>query len=82
MTNREKLMEELAALDNDAFVFVVLSRNASVPEDIQAFVCLDCKAEYGGHCPDPDGPCALSMEDWLDRPCIPGRRLITEEALS
>ena len=83
MTNREKLMEELAALDNASFDHVVLSRMSDLPEALQGYTCQDCRAEHGGECPGSgDGsPCALSLVDWFDRPCTHDR-LITEEALA
>lgn len=68
MTNREKLLEELAALDNAAFYIALTDHRCCVAmENAQ---CTDCVGRFGPcPCPDADGPCRVSTEEWMDWPC-------------
>ena len=67
MTNREKLMDELCGLSNDAlYMMMADNRLTRALDDLQ---CDSCKAEYG-RCmsTSDDTPCPLSLSEWLDRP--------------
>ena len=79
LTNREALMEELDKLDDETFVYMVLSRMSDLPENIEDARCQDCKAEHGGLCVNlDDEPCPISTAEWLSMPCT-HERLIKEE---
>ena len=70
MTNRDALMEELSALDNDTFERMILSRKSDLPEVLEKIKCDDCKKQHGGQCPVPDdNACATSMNEWLSQTC-------------
>jgi len=71
MTNRDVLMEDLAALDDATFEYVVLSRQSEMPEHLQELVCEDCKKQHDGKCtaPDDDDKCPFSSTEWLSFPC-------------
>ena len=77
MTNREALMEELDALDDATFEYMVLSRQSDLPEILESAKCRDCKKEHGGKCPldDDDDACVLKLNDWLSQPCTHERLL-------
>lgn len=68
MTNREKLMEELNALSNDAFYMMLAdNRLTRAMDDAQ---CDYCKAHVR-RCPSQDCddvPCPVSLSDWLNLP--------------
>lgn len=75
MTNRAKIMEELAAMDNEGF-FDAMSDNR-VTTAMENHQCEDCKARWGD-CPAVDdglGPCRVSTEDWMDWECVHQRLL-------
>ena len=71
MTNRDVLMEDLAALDNATFEYMVLSRQSDLPEMIENIKCADCKKQHGDKClaPDDDTPCVTKLADWFSQPC-------------
>lgn len=71
LTNREALMEELDALNNDTFYRMILSRESDLPEVLDKFKCQDCQKRHGGKCPAPgdDDPCVTSTAEWLSQTC-------------
>lgn len=71
LTNREALMEELDALNDDTFDRMILSRESDLPEVLGEFKCQDCKKKHGGNCPasGDDDPCVTSMAEWLSQTC-------------
>lgn len=65
MTNREKLMEELGALSNEALYAAIGFNRLNVALD--SAKCADCKAGHGGQCVAPDDdPCPVTFEDWME----------------
>ena len=68
LTNREALMEELAALDNETF-FRMMAGNRVIAI-MERHQCEDCRARFG-ECPSRDDvtPCRVSTEDWMDWEC-------------
>lgn len=74
MTNREKLMAELAGLDNAAF-YMALAENDAVTA-MENRQCEDCAATLGPcPCPDGEAPCRLPTEEWMDWECRQDRIL-------
>jgi hypothetical protein len=71
LTNREALMEELDALNNDTFERMILSRESDLPEVLEQIKCDDCKKQHGGKCPAPDDdtPCVITLSEWMSQPC-------------
>ena len=67
MTNREKLIEEIAQLPNDE-LFVLCTAISKVDR----FLCEDCKAA-GRDCPEDD--CGYE-DEWMAQPCKRDRLLI------
>jgi hypothetical protein len=67
-TNRDKLIEELGALDSTAFYNEMADNN--VTRAIDDAMCDDCKANHGGRCvaTGDDEPCPVTLEDWMDMP--------------
>lgn len=67
-TNREKLLEELSALDSTALYNEMADNN--VTRAIDDAMCDDCKARHGGRCviSSDDEPCPTTLEDWMDAP--------------
>jgi hypothetical protein len=67
-TNREKLLEELSALDSTALYNEMADNN--VTRAIDDAMCDDCKAEHGGRCvaSGDDEPCPTTLDDWMDAP--------------
>lgn len=78
MTNRDQLIDELAALDG-AKLYAVLADNR-LTQRIDDLKCEDCHRLNGGMCPVPGGDdvCALMQEDWLELPCE-RERLLPED---
>lgn len=68
MSNREVLLEDLAALDNEQMYRMLAdNRLTRVIDDLH---CEDCHRLHGGKCPKPDSDdCVISVEAWLDMPC-------------
>ena len=66
MTNRERIMAELATLDNGTFYGVMNDNNVCVSMECRQ--CLDCKAAHEGICKaiGDDDSCSVSTEDWMD----------------
>ena len=80
MTNRDQLIDELAALPGEALIRVLETDRAAMA--LEWLRCDDCKAAHGGECPLPEGqditedhPCPTSMADWLEMPCTRERLL-------
>ena len=68
MTNREALMEELDALDDEAFEKALDS--VSISDQLGNAMCADCEATHGGKCPyESDDECPHRLKDWLSQPC-------------
>ena len=67
MTNREKLIEEIAQLPNDELFVLCIGKF-----QVDMFICDDCKAS-GYAC--PDGDCDYEAE-WMAQPCKRDRLLI------
>lgn len=68
MTNREVLLEDLAALSPSG-LYEVLADNR-LTQLIDDMHCEDCHRLHGGKCPKPDeADCDLSTEAWLERAC-------------
>lgn len=67
-TNREKLLEELSALDSTALYNEMADNN--VTRAIDDAMCDDCKAKHGGRCvaSGDDEACPTTLEDWMDAP--------------
>lgn len=79
-TNRDALLDELAALPGEALIEALANDRAA--DALEWLRCDDCKAAHGGECPLPDGqditedhPCPTSMADWLEMPCTRERLL-------
>ena len=77
MTNREALMEELDALDDEAFLRVMFGEQYSRKNGINLFMLLDgmvcekCKAAHGGKCSyDENNPdsCTFDIKAWISQP--------------
>lgn len=79
MTNREALMEELDALDNEDFERLVLDCNSPLPEALNTIKCNECKRRHDGKCPAPgdDDECIVTMDSWLSETCY-GESLLSE----
>lgn len=73
-TNREKLLEELGALDSSSLYDEMADNN--VTRAIDDAMCDDCKAKHG-RCVSTgdDTPCPITLDDWLDQPNI-GKRIL------
>ena len=78
MTNREALMEELDALDDDAFLCAMFGEQYSRKKGINLFMlldgmtCEDCKAAHGGECAYVEGKpdsCICDLNTWISQPC-------------
>lgn len=71
MTNREALMEELDALDDEAFEHMILSRQSDLPEMLEGIKCNDCLEQHNGKCPAPgdDDRCVITLPEWFSQPC-------------
>ena len=68
MTNRERLMADLSALDNAA-LYHALTDNRAISR-LEINQCDDCKAKHDGACPWPDDDaCNLDTETYMDWPC-------------
>lgn len=67
-TNRDKLMEELGALDSTALYDEMADNN--VTQAIDDAMCDDCKANHSGRCvaTGVDEPCPVTLEDWMQMP--------------
>ena len=81
MTNRDKIMEELADLSAADFYSAMADNDTTVA--IENWTCEDCKALYGdGKCvnPEDNGPCRISTEDWLGMDCMHDRLLADRRA--
>ena len=75
MTNREKLMEELAGLSGYEFFRAMADNHTTMA--IDRGMCADCE-ELFAYCPlldREDQPCRLTVEAWLDMPCRRERML-------
>lgn len=84
MTNREALMEELDALDDDTFLCVMFGEQYSRKKGINLFMlldgmtCEDCKASHGGECAYVEGKpdsCTFDIKAWISQPCTHERLL-------
>lgn len=67
-TNRDKLLEELSALDSTALYNEMADNN--VTRAIDDAMCDDCKAKHGGRCvaSGDDEPCPTTLDDWMASP--------------
>lgn len=74
LTNRGRLLEELAELSNDA-LYLAFADN-KITRAIDDAMCDDCKAE-NGRCMSTgdDTPCPFTLDEWMDRP-NEGRRIL------
>lgn len=68
MSNREKILEELAAMDNETLFNMMCSYQVSRVDD---FLCADCHT-VGHRCPEED--CDF-VDEWMREPCRHGRLL-------
>ena len=70
MTNREKLLSELAGMTNDQLEMVLFGvDNYSLQAHVDEMHCKDCRERFG-RCPAPDDePCATSTADWFSWEC-------------
>ena len=68
MSNREVLLEDLAALDSEQMYRMIAdNRLTRVIDDLH---CEDCHRMHGGKCPKPDSDdCVITSEEWLELPC-------------
>ena len=74
LTNREKLMEELAGLSNEA-LYLAFADNR-LTRAIDDAMCDDCKAEHGRcYSTGDDTPCPITLDEWMDRPNAGKRNL-------
>ena len=73
MTNREKLLEDLAALSPED-LYTQLADN-HLTRLIDDLTCEDCHAAHGDQCPDGDNACVMPADAWLEQTC-PRERLI------
>lgn len=62
-TNRERIMQELAAMDNQTF-YRVLDGNADPA--ITDRLCRACTDRHGGKCPLGEEDCLLWDGSWLE----------------
>ena len=67
MTNREKLMEELAGLSADDFYAILADNHLTRCIDDQQ--CNDCSSINGGCKTTADDECAITTNAWLEMPC-------------
>ena len=68
ITNREKLVQELAATDDETFTRIIAF---ATDQAVGHLMCRDCEAEHGGECPraDDEEPCEIDFIDWFRMPC-------------
>ena len=62
-TNRERIMQELAAMDNQTFYRVL---DCSADPAITDRLCRACKDRHGGKCPLGEEDCLLWDGSWLE----------------
>ena len=67
MTNREKLMEELAGLPAEVFYGMMADNHLTIIIDDRQ--CADCSDINGGCKAHGDEECLITMEAWLGMPC-------------
>lgn len=66
-TNREKLLEELSALDSTALYNEMADNN--VTRAIDDAICDDCKARHGSCVATGDDEiCPTTLDDWMASP--------------
>ena len=77
MTNREKIMAEINAMDDEQLADLLLGSEYS--NTIANEVCGDCEAELGP-CTyeNVDDTCQLSEANWMRKPCRRERLLVKE----
>lgn len=73
-TNREKLLDELSKLSNEA-LYLAFADN-KLTRAIDDAMCVDCKAKHG-RCVSTgdDTPCPITLDDWMDAPNT-GKRIL------
>ena len=64
MTNRDRIMAELATMDNQTF-YKALAGDAD--PSLTDRLCRRCEAKYGGECPLGEEDCLLWDGNWLER---------------
>ena len=67
MTNRDRIMAELAAMDNQVFYKVL---DGSADPALTDRLCHRCEQKHGGTCPLGDEDCLLWDGSWLDEEWI------------
>jgi len=65
MTNRDRIMAELAMMDNQTF-YKVLDGSAEPGMDRLCKQCKQCKQKHGGKCPLGEDDCLLWDGSWLE----------------
>jgi len=77
VTNREKIMAEINAMDDEQLADFLLG--SEYGNALSFEVCGDCEAEYGP-CPyhDEGDRCNLSEAEWMNKPCRRERLLVKE----
>ena len=64
MTNRDRLIGQIAQLTNGQIVEMLNDNN--MYDRIDCIMCKECKMEHGGKCPAGDDViCILTEEEWL-----------------
>lgn len=76
MTNREKLIAELAALSADDFYTVLADNSLTMLIDDKH--CDDCVNINGGCLSKADDECVITTEAWLEMPCRHAQLITTK----
>ena len=63
MTNRDRIMAELAVMDNQTFYRVL---DGSADPGMTDRLCEQCEGKHGGKCPLAESDCMLWDGSWLD----------------
>lgn len=63
MTNRERLMQEFAAMSDETLFDLIT--NCSMGQQLNDRLCFACEAAHGDVCPVGDGNCLLWDGHWL-----------------
>ena len=66
MTNREKLLKELAAMTNDQLEDVIYG---DCVERMCKMMHADCYVKHEFTCPGGPNDCTTNLSDWFDWPC-------------
>lgn len=69
MTNRDRIMEELASMTNGEFYAAFADNSTTMAMEDQQ--CADCEATHGGcPCPGDAKKCVWTTEEWLGMECL------------